>query len=262
MARPGMAEQVERSKGTLPMRMADKVAVITGGASGIGLATARLFLTEGAQVAAVDQDVAALAALPAGILGLHADVGDPAAVADAHGRIAAALGPVTTLMTSAGISTGQAVQDTAPEDWDRVMRVNLTGTYLWMRAVLPGMRRGGAIVTVASQLAISGGRGNAAYIASKGAVISLTRSVAVDVAARGIRVNCLAPGAIDTPLLTRGFARHTDPAAARTASEARHAMGRIGAVQEVAEAALYLASDAAGFTTGVVLPVDGGWTAA
>lgn len=244
------------------MRMAGKVAVITGGASGIGLATARLFLAEGAQVAAVDQDAAALAALPASIMGLHADVGDPAAVADAHQRIVGALGPVTVLMTSAGISTGQAVQDTVPEDWDRVLRVNLTGTYLWMRAVLPGMGHGSTIVTVASQLAVSGGRGNAAYIASKGAVISLTRSVAVDVAPRGIRVNCLAPGAIDTPLLARSFARRPDPAGARAASEARHAMGRIGGVQEVAEAALYLASDAASFTTGVVLPVDGGWTAA
>lgn len=126
------------------MRMAGKVAVITGGASGIGLATARLFLAEGARVAAVDQDVTALATLPAGILGLHSDVGDPAAVADAHQRIASAFGPVTTLMTSAGISTGQPVQDTTPEDWDRVLRVNLTGTYLWMRAVLPGMGRGGA----------------------------------------------------------------------------------------------------------------------
>ena len=244
------------------MRMQGKVAVVTGGASGIGLAAARLFLAEGARVAVVDQDAAAVAALPREVLGLVSDVGDPAAVDAAHRQAVAALGPVTTLMTSAGISTGQAVQDTPPEDWERVMRVNLTGTYLWLRAVLPGMGPGGAVVTVASQLALSGGRGNAAYIASKGAVISLTRSVAVDVAARGIRVNCLAPGAIETPLLARSFARRADPAAARAASEARHAMGRLGRAEEVAEAALYLASDAAGFTTGVVLPVDGGWTAA
>jgi len=244
------------------MRLDGKVAVITGGASGIGLATARLFLDRGAAVAVVDRDAAAVASLPEGMLGIAADVANEAAVADAHDRIRQAYGAVTVLMTSAGISTGQSVQDTALADWDQVMRVNLTGTYLWIRAVLPSMKPGSAIVTVASQLAITGGRGNAAYIASKGAVISLTRSVAVEVAPRGIRANVLAPGAIDTPLLARSFARRPDPAAARAASEARHAMGRLGQASEVAQAALYLASDAAGFTTGVVLPVDGGWTAA
>ena len=243
------------------MGLEGKVAVITGGASGIGLATARLFAEQGARVAVVDRDAAALARL-GGIMTVQSDVGDEAAVTEAYDRIQTELGPVSILMTSSGISTGESVEDCRLDDWNEVFRVNVTGTYLWMRAVLPDMPRGGAVITVASQLAIAGGRGNAAYIASKGAVISLTRSVAVDVAQRGIRVNCLAPGAIETPLLERSFARRQNPAAARAASEARHAMGRLGQAEEVAHAALYLASDAAGFTTGIVLPVDGGWTAA
>ena len=244
------------------MRLDGKVAVITGGASGIGLASARRFAEAGARVAVVDQDEHALAAMPPGMMGLAGDVSDPDQVARCAARLAAELGPVQVLMTSAAISSGKTVEDTSPEEWDRVFRVNVTGTYLWMRAILPGMERGASIVTVASQLAQAGARANAAYVASKGAVISLTRTVALDVAPRGIRVNALLPGAIDTPLLARSFGRRADPDAAREASRTRHPLGRFGRPEEVAEAALYLASDASAFTTGVALPVDGGWLAA
>lgn len=250
------------------MRLDNKVAVITGGASGIGRASAQLFAECGARVAVVDRDAAALSALQgrgqgtAGVMAVQADVTDPAAVVEAHDAIRAALGPVTVLMTSSGISNGKTLVECTPEEWEEVFRINVAGTYLWIRAVLPGMVEGSAIVTVASQLAISGGVGNAAYIASKGAVISMTRSLAVELAPRGIRVNALAPGATETPLLARSFARSPDPEAARAASEARHPMRRLGRPDEIARAALFLASDSASFTTGVVLPVDGGWTAA
>lgn len=120
----------------------------------------------------------------------------------------------------------------------------------------------GSIITVASQLALAGGRRSAAYIASKGAILSLTRSVALDYAADGIRANVLVPGAIETPFLERGFARAENRDAARAESQARHPMGRFGSPDEVARAALFLASDDSSFTTGAELRVDGGWLAA
>jgi NAD(P)-dependent dehydrogenase (short-subunit alcohol dehydrogenase family) len=153
---------------------------------------------------------------------------------------------------------------TDPADWDAVFRTNVGGTWLWSRAAVPQMQRQGkgSIITLASQLAIVGGRGNSAYISAKGAIISLTRTMAVDFATDGIRVNAIAPGAIDTPMLRRSFARHADPEPVREASRNRHAMKRFGKAEEVAETALHLASDASSFTTGTVMVVDGGWLAA
>ena len=252
------------------MRLEGKVAVVTGGGSGIGQASAVLFAREGARIAVVDRDAAGVDETLSLIrdaggeaVGCVSDVG-LAGAADAEvARLLDLWGRIDILMTAAGISVGGTVLTTAPEAWDDVFRVNVSGTWLWARAVLPGMRRQGrgAIVTVASQLAMAGGRGNSAYIASKGAVVSLTRTMALDFAEDGIRVNAILPGATDTPMLARSFGRRDDPEAAREASRLRHPMGRFGQVEEMAEAALYLASDAAGFTTGVCLPVDGGWLA-
>ena len=170
---------------------------------------------------------------------------------------------IDVLLTAAGFSCGGTVLTTRPGDWDAVMRTNLGGTWLWARAVLPAMQAAGrgSIVTVASQLARAGGRGNSAYIAAKGAILSLTRTMALDFAADGIRVNAILPGAIETPLLARSFARHAVPEAVREASRQRHPMGRFGWAEEVAQAALYLAGDASSFTTGTELVVDGGWLA-
>jgi NAD(P)-dependent dehydrogenase (short-subunit alcohol dehydrogenase family) len=253
------------------MKLAGRVAIITGGGSGIGRASATLFAREGAFVALVDRDADGAAETLAMLRERGGDgsvhVGDVGEIDFAHAAVESVVtgrGRLDVLMTAAGFSCGGTVVTTDPSDWDAVFRANVGGTWLWARATVPIMQRQGkgAIITLASQLAIAGGRGNSAYIAAKGAIISLTRTIAVDFATDGIRVNALAPGAIDTPLLRRSFARHADPQAVRETSRQRHAMKRFGRAEEVAAAALYLASDDSSFTTGVVLPVDGGWLAA
>lgn len=238
-------------------RLEGKRCVITGAASGIGAASARLFLAEGAQVVAVD----AAPVDPAERLHpVRCDVADEAAAAEA----VRAHGPVDVLVTAAGLSVGGLLHETTRETWTKVLDTNLFGTVAWAAAVLPGMRAAGrgSIVTVASQLALAGGRGNPSYVASKGAVISLTRALALDYAEAGVRVNCLLPGAIETAMLERSFARAADPEAARRRSQERHAMRRFGRADEVARAALWLAGEEASFTTGALIPVDGGWLAA
>jgi NAD(P)-dependent dehydrogenase (short-subunit alcohol dehydrogenase family) len=252
------------------MRLQGRTAIITGAASGIGQASAWLFAKEGAFVALVDRDEAGLkdtlAAMPSGdSASIHAgDVGDGDFALATVTDIVARRGRLDVLMTSAGFSCGGTVITTDPADWDAVFRANVGGTWLWSRAAIPQMQKqgSGSIITLASQLAIAGGKGNSAYIAAKGAIISLTRTMAVDFATDGIRVNAIAPGAIDTPLLRRSFARHAEPEPIREASRNRHAMKRFGLAEEVAQTALHLASDASTFTTGTVLPVDGGWLAA
>jgi NAD(P)-dependent dehydrogenase (short-subunit alcohol dehydrogenase family) len=250
------------------MRLANRIAVITGGASGIGLATARLFAAEGAHLALVDRDADGLAAAIAELgadraMAVAGDVGSEADVAAHAAAILSHYGRIDILFAAAGISLGKNVPDTTMEGWDSVIRTGLTGSFLWSRAVIPAMRAqgGGAIVLVASQLAFSGGRANAAYLASKGGIVSLGRCMANDHAAEGIRVNIVVPGAIDTPMLRRSHARDADPAAARARSIARHPMGRLGRAEEVARAVLFLSSDDASFTTGSCLMVDGGWIA-
>jgi NAD(P)-dependent dehydrogenase (short-subunit alcohol dehydrogenase family) len=253
------------------MRLAGRTAIITGAASGIGRASAVLFASEGACVELVDRDSAGLQETLEAIEGtngkISAHVGDVGESDFAHtvvDDVIARRGRLDVLMTAAGFSCGGTVLTTDPADWDAVFRTNVGGTWLWSRAAVPAMQRqgNGSIITLASQLAIAGGRNNSAYIAAKGAIISLTRTMALDFATDGIRVNAIAPGAIDTPMLRRSFARHADPEPVREASRNRHPMRRFGKAEEVAEAALHLASDASSFTTGTVMAVDGGWLAA
>jgi NAD(P)-dependent dehydrogenase (short-subunit alcohol dehydrogenase family) len=253
------------------MRLAGRIAIITGAGSGIGRASAVLFAKEGASVALVDRDGAGLQETLAAIDGatgeasVHVgDVGEADFAQTVVGNVMARCGRLDVLMMAAGFSCGGTVLTTDPADWDAVFRTNVGGTWLWSRAAVPAMQRqgSGSIITLASQLAIAGGKNNSAYIAAKGAIVSLTRTMALDFATDGIRVNAIAPGAIDTPMLRRSFARHAEPEPVREASRNRHAMGRFGKAEEVAEAALHLASDSSSFTTGTVMVVDGGWLAA
>lgn len=263
-----LSDQVLADKVLAGQVLAGKVALIAGAGSGIGRAIAALFDHEGADLALVDRDAAALAETGAALGGRAAshvgDVGEPGFADRVAGETLGRLGRIDILVTAAGFSVGGTVLTTSPEDWDAVFRANVGGTFLFARAVIPAMQAQGAgsIVTFASQLALAGGRGNSAYIAAKGAILSLTRTMALDYAADGIRVNAIAPGAIDTPMLRRSFARHADPEPVREASRNRHALKRFGTADEVARAALYLAGDASSFSTGTTLVVDGGWLAA
>ncbi|MEI6201019.1 MAG: SDR family oxidoreductase [Enhydrobacter sp.] len=243
------------------MKLKDKVAIVTGAASGIGAEVARVFAREGARVALVDRDRIDAPRVDAKVF--QGDVSDAAFAAMTVAEVAKAWGRLDVVLTAAGMSVGKKLADTTEEEWDRVFAVNAKGTFLWLKACLAPMiaSGGGSMITVASQIPLSGGRNTASYAASKGAVIALTKSVALDYAADKVRVNALAPGAIDTPFLHRSFTRASDPAAARQASIDRHPMKRFGTVEEVAKAALFLASDDSSFTTGSVLMVEGGWNA-
>ncbi len=248
------------------MKLKDQVAIVTGGASGIGAASARLFAAEGAKVALVDRDAAGLAKVAAeipGALTIEADVSDNAQAEAGVARVMQQWGRIDVLMTAAGISLGGTVDKIDEAAWDRTFNVNVKGTYLWVHHAIQPMLavKSGAIVTLGSQLAQSSLGGNAAYIASKGAIASFTKTIAVDHAAQGIRVNALMPGVIDTPMPARSLQRQADPEAARAFWKKRHPMGRIGQPEEVAKAALFLASDDSSFVTGTLLFVDGGWTA-
>ena len=245
------------------MRLQDKTIIITGSGSGIGLALAERCLTEGAQVIAVDRDASGMEGL-ATPHKLTGDVRDPDLAARAVALALRATGKLDGLATVAGVSrSGIAIDRITEQDWDEVYSINVKATWQWLVACIPAFRNqgGGSVVTVASQLAFGGGAMNAAYISSKGAIVSLTKTAALELVPDNIRVNSVAPGATDTALFRAGMARNTNPDA-RENSRNRHAMKRFGEAHEIASGMLYLLSDEASFTTGHTLLIDGGWTAA
>ena len=252
------------------MKLAGRVAVITGGGSGIGKATAELFAREGARLLLVDADaeglgevIAQLEGSGAEVMGRVADVRDAAEAEQGVDAVVAAWSRIDILVTCSAISLGGTVVTTDEATWDRVFAVNVKGCYNWAHSILPVMiaQRSGSIVLVGSQLVQSNLGGNASYVASKGAIGALAKTMAVDHAADGIRVNALMPGVIDTPMSRRSLARAEDSEAARKRWMQRHPLGRFGEPEEIARAALFLASDDSSFTTGSWLFADGGWTA-
>jgi 2-keto-3-deoxy-L-fuconate dehydrogenase len=232
-------------------------ALVTGGGSGIGLATARLLASRGARVACLDLDPSRV---PEPLLGLAADVTDSASVDAAVATAVEQLGGLDVLVNNAGIGAQGTVETNPLDEWQRVLDVNVLGIVRLSRAALPHLRRSAhaAIVNTCSVVAWAGLPQRALYSASKGAVQALTLAMAADHVAEGVRVNCVNPGTADTPWVGRLLDAAADPAAERAALEARQPMGRLVSADEVAAAIAYLASPLASATTGTVLAVDGG----
>jgi 2-keto-3-deoxy-L-fuconate dehydrogenase len=249
-----------------------KVAVVTGAGSGIGAAIARVFARQGATVAAVDRAAEAAQATSAAISAAGGrafahtcDVSDAAAVDALFRDLTAAHPRLDILVNNAGIAHIGTIEQTTPEDFERLYRVNVFGVYLCARAVVPIMLRqgGGVILNMASIASLIGLPERFAYSMTKGAVLTMTRSIAVDYVKRGIRCNCLCPARVHTPFVDGYLARNYPGREAemmKVLSEYQP-IGRMGQPEEIAQLALYLCSDEAGFVTGQAYPIDGGVTA-
>ncbi|MFW0755868.1 SDR family oxidoreductase [Pseudomonas sp. H11T01] len=244
------------------MELENKVCIVTGAASGIGKAIATIFAKNGASVIVADVNVEAAKATAdeIGATAIGCNVAINAEVQALVETTVARFGRIDVLVNNAGFGLTGNVVTIEEQDWDRLMSVNLKGMFLCAKHVIPVMARqkSGSIINTTSYTATSAIANRTAYVASKGGVSALTRAMALDHAADGIRVNAVAPGTIDSPYFDRIFAQSETPQALRAALEARAVMNRMGKPEEIAEAFLFLASDRSRFATGSILTVDGG----
>jgi NAD(P)-dependent dehydrogenase (short-subunit alcohol dehydrogenase family) len=252
-------------------RVADKVALVTGAGTGIGRAVCVRLAEEGADVVVTSQTAAnveetrRLTSEAAGreAVGLQLDVGDSDAVDRVVGEVVERFGRIDVLTNNAGIELahGPAVADTTDNEWERLFRVNVTGTFYACRAAVPHMPDGASIVNMASINSFVAWENDAAYTATKGAVLQFSRALALELAPREIRVNAVCPGVIDTPLTDSFLELADDPEALRAEYAAASPLNRMGTAREVANCVLFLASDESSFVTGSALVVDGATTA-
>lgn len=243
-------------------RLAGKVGVITGGNSGIGLAIARAFRAEGASVAIFGRDAESLEAaaseLGSGTLAVQGDAAVPADLVLLCDRAAERFGGIDLLVANAGIVEPATLAEVDPETFDRTSDVNFKGVFFTVRAALPHLRRGGSVILVTSGSNQVGSPSAPVYAATKAAVRSLARSFAAEMVDRGVRVNALSPGFIDTPIFERSGMQGDAPEAFFESIERMIPMGRLGRPDEIAAAAVFLASDASSYVTGIELPAGGG----
>ena len=246
-------------------RLSNKIAVVTGGASGIGLACVRRFAAEGAQVVGLDvgalgaQALASLEGLQPAPLFLSLDVRDEAQVQQRMEEVRERFGRIDVLVNAAGVASRGSITDSSSEEWRRVLEINLTGSMLTSKHALAAMlaQRGGSIINIGSIFGEQGCDGNAAYNVAKGGISQLTRSMAIDYGHANIRVNGLCPGLIDTPMTQMV----KEQAEFHAFFASQHMLGRAGQPEEVANVALFLASDEASFVSGQMICVDGGFSA-
>ena len=240
-----------------------KVAIVTGAASGVGLEVTRLLAERGASIVAVDIAPAVSDLRGESVIAIEGDVSVAATAERAVEAATSRFRRVDVLVCNAGYIVWKPIVETTEDEWDRVMAVNAKGMFLTCRAVIPVMERQGgcAIVATASISGVVGLPHQSAYSASKGAIVQLTRQLAIECASARIRVNAVAPGAIDTQFLRQLVDSTEDPAGLTAAIAADHPLGRIASADEIARSILFLASDEAAFITGTVLMVDGGYSA-